>query len=243
VRARALAGVAEAALWGGDIESALAYHEQAVDLYRSVGDEEGVARSLVGLGREHEELGQFAKARQLYEEALDSARRASSPPVILGASTALAYAALEERDFERALSLATELERIEPSEWRISSVIVGLVALERGDVEGAVRLFKECVAETYEVGGQSSLAFDLDVLAAALSANGDFERAAVLVGYSAALRDTLGSQPDFLIRRLRTSVEEDGRRELGDGAYRAAMARGAAIGVDEAVEYALASID
>ena len=240
VRARALAGIAEAALLVGDIESALAHHEQAVDLYRSLGDEEGVARSLVGLGREHQELGRHAEARKLYEEALETARRAPSPPVIVGASTALAYAAVEERDFERALRLATELEELEAGEWRISLVIVGLVALERGDVEGAVRLFKECVAETYEVGAQASLAFDLDVLAAALAASGDVEKAAVLAGHSEALRDALGLQPDVLIRRIRAGVAEDGRRALGDDGYRAAMARGASMSVDETVQLALA---
>ncbi|MGH3136203.1 MAG: ATP-binding protein [Gaiellaceae bacterium] len=240
VRARALAGVAEAALFVGDIESALAHHEQAVDLYRSLGDEEGVARSLVGLGREHEELGRHAEARKLYEEALETARRAPSPPVIVGASTALAYAAIEGRDFERALSLATELEDVESGEWRVSLVIVGLVALERGDVGGAARLFRECVAETYEVGAQSSLAFDLDVLAAALAASGNAERAAVLAGHSEALRDAIGSQPDFLIRRIRAGVAEAARRELGDERYRAALARGASMSVDEAVQLALA---
>jgi hypothetical protein len=114
------------------------------------------------------------------------------------------------------------------------------VALERGDVEGAARLFRECVAETYDIGAQSSLAFDLDVLAAALAASGNVERAAVLAGHSEALRDALGSQPDFLIRRIRAVVVEAGRRALGDDGYRAAMARGASMSVDEAVQLALA---
>jgi predicted ATPase len=238
VRARAFAGTAEAALVSGDAESALVYHEQALALYRSLGDEEGVARSLVGLGRDHEQRGRFAEARKLYQEALDTARRAPSPPVVLGAYMALAFLALEERDFERALSLAAELEKIEKNVWRVTPVIAGHVALERGEIASAVRLFKDCVSETYEVGAQHALAFDLEALAAAFVASGAIERAVVLVGYSEALRDALGYPPDSFAQRLRARVEKAGQ-QLGAETLRGAAARGASMSVAEAVELAL----
>ena len=242
VRARALAGVAEAAGEMGDFEGALAYHEEAVATYRSVGDDEGVARSLVGLGRDLEYLGRPTEAREMYEEGLRTARRAPSSPVIVGASASLALLSLEEGDFENAVRFAADVEEIDA--WRgFARRVSGLVALKRDDSAKAARLLSESLAFYYELGYEPSVPFSLEALAAAFAACGDVERAAVLIGHSEALRDSLGFKPDRYSRGLREKVVEAAQRDLGDDAYRAATARGASLSVDEAVAYALASID
>jgi tetratricopeptide (TPR) repeat protein len=184
LHARVLAGFAEALNATADFESALVYHERARSLYRSLGDEEGTAACLVGLAYDLAGLGRLTEARDMCEQALHLAREASSFPVIIGASTGLAFLALEERDFEKALSLAADLEELEPDPWRVSPAIAGLVALESGDAAKAIRLLQGCVAESYEIGAGSALASDLDALAAALAARGDLEKAVVLCGYS-----------------------------------------------------------
>ena len=243
VRARALVGVAEAANWLGDFEGALTYHEQAVALYRSLGDDEGVARSLVGLGRDLQDLGRPSDAREMYEEGLRTARKAPSLPVIVGATTMLAFLSLDEEDYEGALRFAADAVEADASHPGYARRIPGLVALKQGDPAEAARLLSESLAFHHEVGYEPALPFSLEALAAALAACGDVERAAVLVGQSEALRESIGSEPDSYALGLRAQVAEAGRGRLGEEAFRAATARGASMSVDDAVQYALASID
>ena len=238
VRARALVGAGEASMDVDDYESALRYHEQALAIYRSIGDGEGMARSLVGRGWDLRALGRPADGRASFEEALHMARRAQSAPVISGASTSLALASLEDGAFEDALRLAADADTIGGASSMLAARIPGLVALERGDLDGAVGLLSETLATQHEFGYEPSIPFTLDALASALTALGHVERAVVLIGYSGALRDSLGFRRDPYVSRLHERVVETGRSELGGG-FQAAIDRGASMSLDEAIELAL----
>jgi tetratricopeptide (TPR) repeat protein len=239
VRARAFASAATVASAQGDWPAQLEYSDQSLELYAALGDDEGIALSLVGRGNALQNLGRTEEARETLAEALRMARLASSRPVLLGAGQAFAFLALEERDFDLALSLAAELDEVEKKDWPISELILGLVALEKGEPSEARRLLATAVAQSHELLFQYALAFDLEALAAALVACDDVERAVVLAGQAGAMRDALGAEPESYERTLRARVAEAGRRELGDERFRAAITRGGRMSADEAVELAL----
>jgi predicted ATPase/class 3 adenylate cyclase len=241
VRARALLGLAEACSDEGDFDSALLHNEQAVALYRSVRDEEGIARSLVGRGWAFEQLGRPGEARDAFEQALRAARRAPSPPVVIGASTSLALLSLKQGEYEEALRFAATAMAEDPTHSGIARRVPGLVALKRGEVAEGKRLLAESLAFHYELGYEPALPNSLDAMAAALAAGADVERATVLTGQSEALRDSLALEPEPYVRELRASLVEAGRAALGEEGFRAATARGAAMSIDEAVKYALAA--
>ena len=87
VRARALANAGWIANAQHDGEAAIAYQQRSLELYRSLGDDEGVARSLVGIGRGLWDLGKTADARKAFEDALRTAQSADSTPVTLAPLT------------------------------------------------------------------------------------------------------------------------------------------------------------
>ena len=227
-----------------DREGALGYHERALALYRLLGDGEGIARSLVGRGWDLWELGRAHEAKTSFEEALATAKQADAAAVIQGATNSLAVISLVEGDYDAALRLAAEAREAFDPRGVYSSRIVGLSELRKGNAAEAVRILWAGVSLQYELGYEPLLPATLDSLAAALMASGDVEAAVVLTGQSGALRDAMGFRPDSFVRELRAEVAHAGQRELGEDAYRAALARGEAMSVDEAVESARsASLD
>ncbi len=116
--------------------------------------------------------------------------------------------------------------------------LLGRVALAAGDVTQADRYLYDAlgrlVAKDFEIYVPESL----DALAAIAAALESFEEAARLLGAAAAGRERLGivrfpREPEFW-----ATVEHSTRRALGDDAYQAAVAAGAALETDEAVAYA-----
>jgi predicted ATPase len=243
IRARALANAGWIANVQQDPEAGVVFHERSLDLYRSLGDDEGVGRSLVGLGRGLRELGRTEEARDAFERGLHAARKASSAPVTLGAGSSLAFMALAERDLESALQLAVDLRTVDTPDAPIADFIEGLVALEQGNLSTAGRLLTKSLANVHSTGMRAWLPADLDALAAVLAASGEAERAATLVGQSQALRASLGVEPEAYTRLLQNRVAEAARKELGDERFSAATAQGASMELDDVVAYALASVD
>jgi predicted ATPase/class 3 adenylate cyclase len=239
--ARALANAADTALEVDDHEGALGYHERALALYRSLNDGEGAARSLVGRGWDLWELGRAAEAKASFENALATAKRAEATPVIQGASSSLATTSLIEGDFDAALRFAAEAQ--EAGERLHSKRVVGLVELRKGNAAEAVLILSDALASQYELGYEPSLPGTLDALATALVKMGNVEKAVVLTGQSGSLREAMGFTADSFFRGLREEVAGAGLRQLGEDGYRAAMTRGEAMSVDDAVGYAVASID
>jgi tetratricopeptide (TPR) repeat protein len=227
-----------------DREGALGYHERALALYRSFGDGEGTARSLVGRGWDLWELGRAVEAKTSFEDALETAKRAEAAAVIQGASNSLATISLIEGDYDAALRFAAEAQEAGDPRRVYSSRVVGLVELRKGNAVEAVRILSDALSSQYELGYEPLLPGTLDALAAALLATGNIERAVVLMGQSGALREAMGFEPDSFFRGLRADVARAGQQHLGEDRYRAAVARGEAMSVDEAVENARsASID
>jgi predicted ATPase len=242
-RARAYANAGWIANAQQDPEATVSYHERALALYESLGDEEGVARALVGVGRGLRKLGRAMAARQYFERGLRAARRASSAPVIAGASSELAFLALEEGDLKRARRFADELRAVDIGDAPFAPFIEGLIALETGDVSAARTLLSENVRTIHAAGLHSWIPADIDAFAAALAASGDAERASELIGQAETLRESFGVKPDRYAQSLREGVVQTARSTLGDDVFRAAKARGAAMKLEDVITAALASLD
>jgi predicted ATPase len=239
VRARALANAGWIANVQQDAEASVLYHSRSLDLYRSLGDEEGVARSLVGLGRGLRQLGRIEEARDAFERGLHAARKATSAPVTLGAASSLAFMALSEKDFETALQIAADLRPVDTPDASVADYIEGLVALEQEDLSTAGRLLTKNLADVHAAGMQAWLPADLDAVAAWLAASGNVERAATLMGCAQALRALLSIEPEPYTRLLQDRVAEAGREELGDDGFAAATALGASMELEDVIAYAV----
>jgi hypothetical protein len=115
----------------------------------------------------------------------------------------------------------------------------GIAAFLTGDIDGADEAFREELELGRELAVVSFATEGLEGLAAVAAVRDELERAARLSGASGAHRY---GQPEYPVeKRLRETVFAPARLRLGAAAWDAAARDGAAIGLDDAVEYALAS--
>ncbi len=220
----------------GDFERARSLKEQVLPILRDRGEIRAVAGTLADLGDLAMDRGEYAHAHELLEESL--ALR-DHPDAVRGLSRtlgSLSQLAVHEGDLERAERLAERaVEKAMESDstaahtgWALGRL--GDVRQRRGDLPGAEHAYRDALRIMHALRNALGVANGLDGLAVISLARGEAERAGRLVGAAAALR---------LDARLGSARTESLPPEVPDRA----RAEGAALGFDEAVEYALASID
>jgi len=117
----------------------------------------------------------------------------------------------------------------------IAVTLLAGIDLRLGEFAEAHAGLADAVEIFYETGDMQGLVRIAMIAAALAIAEGDFERAALLSGAGAALKEPLGE----IATPLRMLQIEDpvpvARAELGDGAFEAAFQAGRAMSVEEMV--------
>jgi predicted ATPase/DNA-binding SARP family transcriptional activator len=244
VRARAHngAGILSAEL--GDPEGARTHLQAAAEAAQEAGSEEWEATALSNLGNldilagEHESAGlRLRRIEEIWTRRGDR-QRLAVVRTNLGI-VALATGALDES--RRLLRDAIELAEEAGDRLQRAAALrdLGRTEQQAGDAAAALEAFREALGSMDELGQRHGLAECLEGIAAVV-ADEEPERAAVLAGSAEALRVALGShrhadQQAWFERR--TAVARDA---LGAQAFADALARGRDLPVEEAVSLARA---
>src|SRR3712207_3154672 len=91
-----------------DFDSAIVLHGEALELYRELGDDGGVAWALLCLGAQYFEQGDYERAAPFLEEALALSRRIGDRRNIAYTLHNLAEVERQRGDYERAKTLGME---------------------------------------------------------------------------------------------------------------------------------------
>ncbi|MGH2618047.1 MAG: tetratricopeptide repeat protein, partial [Thermomicrobiales bacterium] len=185
VRAKALNGAGVLAESQGDLACAERFHQESLQIARSLGDVQGVAWSLNNLGVVAINQGDYARARLILEENLAVAERAGDTISIATALLDLGQIAHYEGDQERARTLFTrslELFRELGNESHMARALnnLGLVLFAFDEHDQAHALLSESLALHRQVGDRQGIASTLNNLAGAASRRGESE---VAMGY------------------------------------------------------------
>ena len=247
-RARALRGLGYLAWARGERDQAVRSHEEALVLYRAIGDSFGTGASLMNLGVFWREEGDLPRARRLMEEAASAFRASGDVSALAHALGQLGLLALTEGDLERAAGLCDEgvaLARRVGNEYTASTILraTASVALQRGDHAEAARCFGEGLEIAGRLGYDGAVASCLKGIAAVAAASRDHERAARILGAAHALDQRLHGTPDPPEAPDDALLLTIARSHLGDERSFQTWAEGRAMPLDEAVDYALSSID
>ena len=156
----------------------------------------------------------------------------------------IGYTALARGDRERATEFLEEGLAIGRQLGDKAVVAAGLLGLGiaatlRGEPNRAKALLKESLTIDVELGGKWDIAEDLEGLAEAAGALGEDVRAARPWGAAAALREAVGHAWAPAERMLHEPQLAAARSRLDEAAWEKASAEGRAMGLEEAVEYAL----
>jgi predicted ATPase/DNA-binding CsgD family transcriptional regulator len=228
----------------GDYERAKELFEESLKLSRNANDQFGIADGLLGLGNSLDSLGDRGRAKELFEEGIVLCRKLGYVPTLARHLFSLGISLLFEGDYERGAALneeAATLLREHGYKGGLEYVLdnLGWAALLQGDHERAKTSYEENLALCKELGDKTGVADSLEGLACVAGTDGEAERAAKLFGVADVLRETVG---------YKHSPEEDAWREpyratarllLGEDSWEEALAQGHAMGLEEAIEYAL----
>jgi predicted ATPase/DNA-binding CsgD family transcriptional regulator len=243
-QAQALGGASVLAWRQANYEPAWQFAERLATLGREQGDKETEAHGLMMLGLVLMRRDQdFPRAVELLKEALTLAKGRGDHRQIGLILAQLGAAARHHGDYERAAAFVEESlvefrAVVSPGQVGYALRLLGHVRLAQGDLNGAAALY----ADSLGVRGVPTFVTIecLEGLAGVAAGRGQHQRAARLLGAADVMRDTIGFPrvaPDRdHYERLVGAV----RAGLGEAAFGTAVAQGRAMGLDDAVAYALA---
>jgi predicted ATPase/DNA-binding CsgD family transcriptional regulator len=242
-RAKALSGKGFLAWMQGDQATARSQLEESVTLYRELGAKQGLAQALRFLSGSFESRGDYAVARPLAEESVKLFREKEDKFGLGITLSRLGITALAQGDHEAAraaleegVAICREIE----DDWALALALrnLGIGAFRQGDYEQAAARLGESLTVLGETGNPLYMQ-NLELLAAAVSMQGDHEQAARLFGAAEALREAVGA---FVLPLYRAEYDRGlaaARSGLEEGAFSAAWSEGLAMTPEQAVEYAL----
>jgi predicted ATPase/class 3 adenylate cyclase len=248
-RAKLLSEAGTFAWHRGEYEQATAFHGEALEHYRQVGDDSGVAFALICLGTQRLENSDYERAAPFYEEALALSRRIGDKANIAMAIRNLAEVERQKGNYERAKTLGMEclsLYQEMTDEFNVATTVgwLGLLAIwSGGEHDLAEGFLTEGLALTRKIGHWAHGAYCLEGFAGLAGARGQGARAARLWGAAEALRTGIGAPPTPEARPYYERSMAATRTLLGEVAWEAAFAQGTAMSPEEAAEYALGEGD
>lgn len=204
VRAHALAAAGRLAWVADDCPASSRYHEEALAIFRELGDPGGVARALADLGFLAFDNSDLPRARALLSEAAEIAAplAASSADLRLAAHVEhiRGVLAAADGDFAQAFALDTEsLARYrEVGDTWLAIIVawsVGVNAALLGKFDVAHAHLAECLQVGLDLGNKWGASYPLEAFAVLAVAERDYDRAARLFGAADAQRIRSGLVP------------------------------------------------
>ena len=228
----------------GDYDSAVELYEQSLTLYRNMGHRKGTSGPLRELGVAAYHRGDYDRAVHLSEQALAISREFGSA---FGAGLAvctLSDALRAQGDLERARVLLEESAaslRQTKYPLRVANALaitlsrLGSIECQVGRAERASELLKESLRLAQRFGFTFDAVICLGGMARAEAMQDRPERAARLLGASAAQREALGTFVPPIGRTDHDYATNAARATLGDRAFDAAWAAGHAMSLEEVI--------
>jgi predicted ATPase/DNA-binding SARP family transcriptional activator len=207
-RARALYGSGRLAHLQCDYESAVRRLDAALLLYRTLGDDAGVAACLQALGSVAREQGRYVRSARLHAEGLELAKAAADERAEASAHSYLGFVSWLQDDLDladaectQALTMFRALGDVEGTAWSLISL--GVVARYRNDHKAAAALLRESLKLSRSIGFREGIAWCQEQLGLVALARGD------LADAETRLQTSYATHRDLRDRWRMASVLED----------------------------------
>ena len=230
----------------GDHEHAALLAQEGLAEARSDENETAVAAALHSLGCAMLYWGDYARAREHLEESLALRRERGDKRNTANSLASLGAAAFLEGDHMRArelldesLSLGRELGNLLVVAAALANL--ALVALFEADSDEAASLAAEALLLSREAGNKWTIGECLHILAGVAAVQGQATRAATLAGAAEAIHESIQAPPSRAERAIRDHFLAASQEKTGETAFAIARMQGYGMGIDGAVEYALAA--
>jgi DNA-binding CsgD family transcriptional regulator/tetratricopeptide (TPR) repeat protein len=247
LKARALNGAARIAYSQGDFGAAKALIEDGLALYRELGDKEGIAAALTDLGL----IGVLGHredipVRAVLEELEELKARLKNRNTLAYLLMLEGVMAISRGDLKHSVALHEQslklFRKVQDTPGIITCLAhLGVIALVRGDYEGALPPLRESLRMAWESDYKVLIQFCLYLLACVTASREQPVRAARLWGAVEGMEEAYAVR----VTPLTPSVSDyEGRlsiarSQLGEEAWSGAWAEGKAMALGQVVGYAL----
>lgn len=243
LRAAALKGAGNLALNQGEYARAALLYQEALVLFRAIGDQQGIAGSLTNLGVVADRQGDYGHAAALFEEAVAVARQRGDTLQIARTLGNLAAVWDRQGDYTRGAALyeeARSLFEVLGDRQGIATALdnLGVVAFRQGEYGRAAALHEESLALARELGDRHASIVSLINLAAVADRQGDHGRSTALLQEGLLLGREIGAGDEVadILERLAWVAIAEGHASRAVRLGGAAEARWEALSVPPARE-------
>lgn len=248
IRAKALRRAGDLACWQGEYRLAASKLEDALSIFREIGDEAGIGITLFGLARTAHFSGDFEPALSLYEQTIQLQEKLGNWYAVAGATGNRGMMYSRQGDLERgqrqvetALRLCREHDY--PMQVAIWARDLGELFLRHNGDQSRAR---ELIFEALQIDAESSplrIPENLEVVALLALGERQPDRAARLHGAAHRLRTLTGFPRTWEECQDFEADVAAIRSALGPEAFDAAWKAGKAMTVEEAIAEALQQPD
>jgi predicted ATPase/DNA-binding SARP family transcriptional activator/DNA-binding CsgD family transcriptional regulator len=236
-------------LWvRGDYERGKELLEEGLSIGREAGDSVIVAEALMQLAGAAWGMGDIERGNEIYQEGIDLCQEAGYTFRLPDFLLSLGYQLLLEGDYERGAALNEEAAAVSREHGYSRGLNLALdnqgwATLLRGDPEKASPFYEESLRVSKVLGDRACASESLDGLACVAAATGEAARAGRLFGAAEAMREALSEAVVFQHTPEEAAWREPhrvrARSRVGEATWEEALAEGRAMGLKEAIDYAL----
>lgn len=230
----------------GDYEKAGQLFHESLAIFREMGASGFIAGDLRQLGVIALRRGEYPAARSYYEEALKIHRDLGEKHRIARILTGLGHLSMDEGNYgaaRAALEVSLALERGGEDQLGVAYSLIGLGRLARAerDCDRATSLLREGLELARRLDDSRCVMLCLEIFGRVAFERGAPERAARLLGATAALQEATGEElfPSPLDRADHERVLSALRTRLPEDVFAAAWAEGRAMTLEQAIDDAL----
>ena len=183
----------------GQFKAALLSWEQALQIYRQIGDRAGVGRALGNLGIAYDSLGDYQKAIDLFQQDLAIAKELGDRAGVGSTLNNLGNAYSDLGDYQKAIdfyrqNLAIAKELGDRAGVGTTLGNLGNAYRSLGDYQKAIDLFQQSLAIAKELGDRAGVGTTLGNLGNAYRSLGDYQKAIDFYQQDLAIAKEIGAR-------------------------------------------------
>ncbi|BAY68043.1 tetratricopeptide repeat protein [Anabaena sp. FACHB-709] len=166
----------------GEYQRAIELFQQSLEIFRDIGDRNGVSNSLIGLGNTYNSVGEYQRAIELFQQSLEISRDIGDRNGVGGSLMGLGNAYNSVGEYQRAIELfqqSLEISRDIGDRNGVGNSLIGLgnAYHSLGEYQRAIEFRQQSLEIFRDMGDRNGVSISLNNLGNTYYFLGEYQRA------------------------------------------------------------------